>query len=110
MMVMMMMMIKVLFINIYLFIYLFINKILLKSVLKTNKIFNKVQNTKKYYVLNGFVPSMGKLLFGLFWIVLSYLLGNKFDTSWILTKEYQSMPLYARYFLPIFIFNLLTKS
>lgn len=58
---------------------------------------NKAKNnTKKYYVPNGFVPSMGKLLFGLFWVVCTYLLGKKYDTDWILTKEYQSKSLFNR--------------
>ncbi|CAH1766823.1 14917_t:CDS:2, partial [Entrophospora sp. SA101] len=58
---------------------------------------NKAKNnTKKYYVPNGFVPSMGKLLFGLFWVVCTYLLGKKYDTDWILTKEYRSKSLFNR--------------
>ena len=48
-------------------------------------------NSARYYVPNGFIPAMGKLGFGIFFILCYVIFGGNYPIEWILSEEFQSI-------------------
>ncbi|RHZ49968.1 hypothetical protein Glove_508g65 [Diversispora epigaea] len=51
----------------------------------------------KYYIPNGFIPAMSKLLNGLFCIVCMVSVGNKYSYDWALSEEFKSISFLNRF-------------
>jgi lysophospholipid acyltransferase len=49
------------------------------------------EKSDEYYVPNGFIPAMGKLSFGIFFILCFMIFGGKYPMDWTLSEEFQTI-------------------